>query len=308
MASRLKGVDVYHPLWVRRNTRVEPIAMGDDAARKARWEEAGRPLFGKFYTKQEIEVYNKNKLKGRGAQPHAHLETPAEWPKDTVIDPGQWVYWLPEGWKQGIRTSATGKTLKCYFTPDHWRFWHRKDIEKEGYELGAAEPPRKNKENKEEEEKRIRYVTDHDAVPNWPDEGWLPDDWRLGMRALPSGLMRIFQPPNQEEGFFFHKSQVLEYLSGGSPSLTAISASMTMEERLGFQPRKKRKKSQATYASLADYSEVKGFSILKLPASEKELKPFGADGKKLVAGCREIEEGLLRRTLELTKEDSAFEF
>ena len=33
--------------------------------------------------------------------------------QDTVIDPGQWVYWLPNGWKQGLRTSEAGKTLKC---------------------------------------------------------------------------------------------------------------------------------------------------------------------------------------------------
>ena len=51
----------------------------------------------------------------RGGMPHAHLKTPTKWPSDTKVDPGKWVYWLPEGWMQGIRTHITsGKDLKCY--------------------------------------------------------------------------------------------------------------------------------------------------------------------------------------------------
>ena len=49
------------------------------------------------------------------AMPHADLKTPTKWPSDTKVDPGNWVYWLPEGWMQGIRTqNASGKQAKCY--------------------------------------------------------------------------------------------------------------------------------------------------------------------------------------------------
>lgn len=53
----------------------------------------------------------------RGPMPHAHLKTPTQWPHDTKVDPGNWVYWLPEGWMQGIRTHiSSGKDLKCYLS------------------------------------------------------------------------------------------------------------------------------------------------------------------------------------------------
>ena len=43
-----------------------------------------------------------------------------------------------------------------------------------------------------------KYVTDDDVFPRWPEGDWLPRDWRLGFRELPSGLHRIHVPPNQD--------------------------------------------------------------------------------------------------------------
>jgi hypothetical protein len=55
-----------------------------------------------------------------GGLPNRRLKTPKEWPSDTKIDPGRWVFWLPEGWKQAKRT----------FNEENKRFWHKRDIEK----------------------------------------------------------------------------------------------------------------------------------------------------------------------------------
>lgn len=75
-----------------------------------------------FFLKQAM-VSNEGRFV-RGAMPHAHLKTPTQWPKDTKVDPGKWVYWLPEGWMQGIRTqSLSGKDLKCYLSLILEVFW-----------------------------------------------------------------------------------------------------------------------------------------------------------------------------------------
>ena len=66
------------------------------------------------------------------------------WPIDVEPDPGTWVFWLPDGWAQGIRTQASsGKTLKCYMSPAGKRYWHKKDIERDlGFALPTAHSSR----------------------------------------------------------------------------------------------------------------------------------------------------------------------
>lgn len=83
--------------------------------------------------------------------------------------------------RQGIRTNPkSGLTLKCYFSPEGKRFWHKKDIEKH---LGRQLPKVEIKEKAEEAAPkayspgRMRFVTDPDAIPSWPDDSdWLPKD------------------------------------------------------------------------------------------------------------------------------------
>ena len=59
------------------------------------------------------------------------MKTPKGWPSDTKIDPGRWVFWLPEGWKQAKRTQEdSGKVLTCFFNEENKRFWHKRAVEK----------------------------------------------------------------------------------------------------------------------------------------------------------------------------------
>mmetsp|Transcript_55113 Transcript_55113/g.139187 ORF Transcript_55113/g.139187 Transcript_55113/m.139187 type:complete len:409 (+) Transcript_55113:90-1316(+) len=241
------------------------------------WEAQGKPLFGKIWSYEELQVVERP---GRYQQkkPAKDLETPANWPKDTVIDrTSKWVFWLPEGWQQGIRTSVAGKILKCYFTPEGKRFWHKKDIEKYiGYSLPTVEPPAAKEEGAKP---RTRYVTDPDAIPIWPEDedDWLPKDFKIAFRQLPSGLHRIFIPPGREqEGFLYHRSTVQEYLSGEKTSLSSfgnskpmadISAAVAERAPQGkAQKAPKRKHTEERkQAHAEDYSPCPSFAMLQLP-------------------------------------------
>ena len=64
-----------------------------------------------------------------------------------------------------------------------------------GYEL--EERPPKEEKAEDDDTTTKKYVTDDDVFPRWPGD-WLPRDWRLGFRELPSGLHRIHVPPNQD--------------------------------------------------------------------------------------------------------------
>jgi len=183
-------------------------------------------LFGKVYSYEDLLHVQRP---GRAAKPHTTLkERPANWPANVEVDTvSRWAFWLPEGWAQGINTTVSGKTLKCYMTPEGKRFFHKKDIEKFiGRVLPSWEPP----QPKEGQEKAVKSVSDPDAIPHWPEEGWLPKEWFLAFRQLPSGLHRIYIPPGQREGFCYHRSTVMEYLSGENPRLSPFGTSMAMAE------------------------------------------------------------------------------
>ena len=79
--------------------------------------QAGSPLFSRLWTYDEIQQKMRDPSSRRaGGLLNAHLKTPKGWPSDTKIDPGRWVFWLPEGWKQAKRTHETsGNVLTCYF-------------------------------------------------------------------------------------------------------------------------------------------------------------------------------------------------
>ena len=85
-----------------------------EAERNARWEKASKPLFSKLWTYDGIKKAQMDKTfkKARVMQrpmPIAHLKAPNEWPSDTTIDPGNWVCWLLQGWKQGKRTKIVAR-------------------------------------------------------------------------------------------------------------------------------------------------------------------------------------------------------
>jgi len=235
-----------------------------------------------------------------GGLPNRRLKTPKEWPSDTKIDPGRWVFWLPEGWKQAKRTQEeSGKVLTCYFNEENKRFWHKRDIEKFlGYEL--EERPAKEEKAEDDDTTTKKYVTDDDVFPRWPGD-WLPRDWRLGFRELPSGLHRIHVPPNQEEGFCYHRAGVLEYIQTGR-KLSSFGTSLPAEEKWGHVEIKKRKHKrdgwpgrQYKFAKADDYLEVKTFRVLKLPLSEEEENNLWME---TLADFQEIQEQLRERGFE----------
>jgi len=146
----------------------------------------------------------------------------AEWPPNVVPDGATWVFWLPEGWGQGWKTTSGGKQLKCYIKPGGKLYYHKADIEKAlGVKLASKEVvddvvgPNANVET---------------AVPSWPGLEWLPKDWRIAFRQLPSRLHRIYIPPDQEEGFCYHRSDVERYLAGERGKLSAIGSSKPMAQ------------------------------------------------------------------------------
>jgi len=63
------------------------------------------------------------------------FEKPEHWPSNVRADPRKWVYWLPENWGQGLKTTSTGRDLRCYISPCGQLFYHKGDIEKR---LGRA--------------------------------------------------------------------------------------------------------------------------------------------------------------------------
>lgn len=273
---------------------------------KDNWEAKGKPIFGKIWSYEELQVVERP---GRFMQkkPAKDLVTPANWPSDTVIDTtSKWVFWLPEGWQQGIRTSTAGKILKCYFTPEGKRFWHKKDIEKYlGYSLPTVEPPAP-KEEGEKAKPRTRYVTDADAIPLWPedDDDWLPKDFKLAFRQLPSGLHRVFIPPGkEEEGFLYHRSTVMEYLSGGKMSLSSWGNSKPMADISAAvaergassnsgkpqKPKKRKHDVDRQQASITDFELCPAFTVLQLPGGTvkselpAELKKEAVEAHALLA-------------------------
>ncbi|CAK0848938.1 unnamed protein product [Prorocentrum cordatum] len=241
-------------------------SYGEDA-----WKAAGSPLFTRLWTYDEMLTVERPGGRGRKKKGvHTDFKRPENWPDDVEVETGSWVFWLPEGWAQGIRTQKeSGKQLKCFMSPEGKRFWHKPVIEKYlGRELPKIEPKVKD----DDDEPRVRYVTDPDAIPNWPepeDDGseWLPREFKIGFRQLPRGLHRIYVPPGKEDvGFLYHRHSVIEYLAGKT-DLSPLGTSKTMTAVSEGAMHRKRKAEPMLLATLADFTQSASLRAVKLGGS-----------------------------------------
>lgn len=274
----------------------------------------GSPMFGKLWTFQELEIVERPAGPGRVVRGKKMMDRnfkrPDNWPPDTEVEPGRWVGWLPEGWAQGIRTQAlSGKKLSCYMSPQGKRFWHKKDIEKHlGYLLPSMVAPPPDPAEKALDgtvKTRSRYVSDADAIPNWPEdsEDWLPQDWKIGFRQLPSGLHRIFVPPGYEdEGFLYHRSTVMQWIAGevttvspfGTSKPATVISAMAAEKGTGGVKRRKTHHSFERPAKIAepkDFEEVSGMRVLQLAGSALESLQAASveDAEKLASDAQNLQ-------------------
>eukprot|EP00927_Polykrikos_kofoidii_P060016 TRINITY_DN55098_c0_g1_i1.p1 TRINITY_DN55098_c0_g1~~TRINITY_DN55098_c0_g1_i1.p1 ORF type:complete len:755 (-),score=156.71 TRINITY_DN55098_c0_g1_i1:63-2267(-) len=281
-----------------------------EAADDAAGDDGKGDLFGRMYTYQELLSIQPPEKERK------QMERPAHWPADTEVDPGKWVAWLPEGWSQGIKTTSTGNRLKVYMTPEGKRFFHKVAIEQAlGRKLASKEAP------PEDEPKECPSV--HEAIPKWPEGDWLPKDWRLAFRKLPSRLHRIFIPPNQEEGFLYHRTDVEMYLAGNKTSVSLFGTSMPMAEisanaasgdpslkksrhKKKHHHHRHRSKSsgpQAKVVEETDFAEDCSLVVVPLPAGSAEEKDLskclvavGAlDVEVFAERARQVREALLKR-------------
>lgn len=220
-------------------------------------------LFGKLYTYDELLTVERPRKAPSKPDWARDLTVPDHWPKDgTTVDPGNWVFWLPEGWGQGIKPTSGGKTLKCFVSPPPMkRLFHKPDIIKYCQKMGW--PGLKEEEAKEAAEKQIKTV--HDSIPTWPE--WdLPKDWRIGFKQLPSGPHKIYIPPGQDEGFLYHKTCVQTYLSVGK-AVTLFAESKPMAQRSAEADAKKpnnKKKRRLAPATLDAYVDCPSLIIVKI--------------------------------------------
>lgn len=251
------------------------------------YEAAGKPMFGKIYTYEELlnPLLNHGGVKQKKGE-NADRVRPDGWPVDTEVDPKSWVPWLPEGWWQGIRTqAASGKTLQCYIGPAplYKRFWHKKDLEKYmGYDLGLGKVGLRALEADPADGKRVRYVTDPDAVPQWPEGGeqgdWLPRNWRVVFKQLPQSLHRAFVPPDQEEGFLYHRTDVVQWLDGTKTSVCAFATSMFMADisaAVGTDLRQKKSRKAGgdpnrRVVSSEEYTLCEALALVELSCADSE--------------------------------------
>lgn len=172
-------------------------------------------LFSRLYTYEEVM-----KLRPEDSVPK--LRNYDHWPPGATPDSGKWVFWLPPGWGQGTKITSGGKPLKCYISPDGKMYYHKTDIEKSlGRKLATKD--------KEDDGGFLNTANIHKIVPPWPNDDWLPKDWRIAYRKLPGRLHRVFVPPGQDEGFCYHKSNVEKFIAGQG-QLSSFGNSKPMAE------------------------------------------------------------------------------
>jgi len=264
----------------------------------------GSPMFTKLWTYDELLAVERPPGRfGKKKKDQHDMERPANWPPDTDVERGSWVYWLPEGWAQGVRTQElSGKQLKCFMSPEGKRFWHKPDVEKFlGRKLASVEP-RKKSEGDESSGPNERYVTDPDAIPHWPEdeEDWLPKDFKIAFRQLPSRLHRVYVPPGKEdEGFLYHRATVAEWLAGKA-SLSPFGTSKPMAEISAQAAEKGKGGTKRKRASIEDYIKVDGMTVVNLAGDYtkdvKELERANVQNiEKVARDAQDIRDKLKQR-------------
>mmetsp|Transcript_6014 Transcript_6014/g.13272 ORF Transcript_6014/g.13272 Transcript_6014/m.13272 type:complete len:419 (+) Transcript_6014:2-1258(+) len=223
-------------------------------------EEVEYDMFSRIYTYDDIIEAKRE----RGIIKDV-MKKPDHWPADTRPDPGKWIFWLPEGWGQGLKTTNTGKEMKCFIgpPPDAKRYFHKPMVEQYiGYKLPEKPPP----ERAEDGAKKATPVRDiHKAIPSWTEEEleegsglMLPRDWMLAWRRLPTNLHKIWIPPgHQDKGFLYHRHEVVQWLRGTRTKVYPFEGSRTQKQigatakEPGKHKRKRHHMSEAE-AALAD--------------------------------------------------------
>lgn len=177
-------------------------------------------LFGKLHTYEEcclaVEV------------PRRPVVRPSNWPTDTVHHHVAPPRWLPEGWRLGLKASRL-----CYVSPDGIKFFHKTDIEDfVGCKLEAPL----------DEGLSLSYPLSLRSTPKWPDGDWLPRDWRVAYRRLPTSLHRIYVPPSQSAGYLYTPMCVEKYLKDGSSTrLVSFDDALLLKEVLRIDVQKRLK-------------------------------------------------------------------
>lgn len=146
-----------------------------------------------------------------------------QWPEGVVPEEGKWVFWLPDGWGQGVKTTSGGRPLKVYVSPSGKVFYHKVDVQNT-FEQKLPE----------KDSKPYSHVNDVDLAtfrPSWPKKDWLPKDWFICYKKLPNRLCKCFVSPDQS-GYAYHKFSVLDYLSGKTEKLTPVSGKIIMDSEM----------------------------------------------------------------------------
>jgi len=133
-----------------RTTRTKRGAA-DDKGKTAKGANAGKKRDGKKYiTKDGLIALNRkfsdpkswaSRRQPQTPPPGGWPTPPAHWPAGVRVDVGKPVYWLPEGWGQGVKTTCAAM-LKCYVSPEGKMYYHRHVVEQiVGESLGKPDNP-----------------------------------------------------------------------------------------------------------------------------------------------------------------------
>jgi len=176
-------------------------------------------LVGKVWTYQEATDYWASVEKTR---PKPLLEKPKHWPSNVRVDPSKWVYWLPENWGQGIKTTSSGKDLKCWVAPGSQLYYHKVDIEKRlGRTLETRVPTKHQDDDEDKDKDTSGKLDDIDVCPRFPD--WLPQEWCVAYRRLAGGTRyRIYIAPGTDR-FLWNRGEVEKWLSGAKLTGTPLN-------------------------------------------------------------------------------------
>eukprot|EP00929_Paragymnodinium_shiwhaense_P029843 TRINITY_DN17031_c0_g1_i2.p1 TRINITY_DN17031_c0_g1~~TRINITY_DN17031_c0_g1_i2.p1 ORF type:complete len:373 (+),score=72.89 TRINITY_DN17031_c0_g1_i2:70-1188(+) len=243
-------------------------------------------LFGRIWTRDEIHAKRRVRV--------IPDEEPIGYPDGAVMDrKAKWVFWLPDNWTQAISTTANGKQVKSFHNEHGRRFWHKPVIEKYlGYTLPSVDP---------EDSKDNKHIKDPTLVPSWPSEDWLPHDWRIVLRQLPSTKHPCYVPPDQNEGFFYHRKDVEKYLIDGFPLPSPFGSSKTMTSISdGAKKRKTHHGRPVATVSQEDYEAAAWLGVARIPSLSADVDKFikkssFPSGKAVAEQCQKIGKALLGR-------------